>query len=120
MRLCFVVIAVTLLAGCGGAAASQDSGIRGTALLFPSCPVEPCDQGADPSPYKGTFLVRKDGVAVARAQSNDQGRFEVTLPPGRYVVESTESGLPLLKPVDVVVREGEFTSISLSFDSGIR
>ncbi len=115
-----MAIAVTLLAGCGSGAASQDSGIRGTALLFPSCPVEPCDQGVDPSPYKGIFLVRKDGVAVARAQSDEQGRFQVELDPGRYVVESTERGLPLLKPVDVVVRQGEFTNVSLGFDSGIR
>jgi hypothetical protein len=120
MRLGSVMIAVLLLAGCGSTAGSQDSGIRGAALLFPSCPVEPCDQGADPAFYKGTFVVRKDGVAVAQVQTDERGRFEVELDPGRYVVESTENGLPLLKPVDVVVHEGDFTHITLGFDSGIR
>jgi hypothetical protein len=120
MRLGFMIIAAILLAGCGSTPGSRDSGIRGTALLFPSCPVEPCDPGVDPSFYNGSFVVRKEGIAVARVQTGERGRFEIELDPGRYVVESSESGLPLLKPVDVVVHEGEFTDVTLSFDSGIR
>jgi hypothetical protein len=120
MRLGALIFAVIILVGCDSAPGSHDSGIRGTALLFPSCPVEPCDQGADPAFYKGAFVVRKDDVAVGRVQTDERGRFEVELDPGRYVVESTENGLPLLKPVDVVVHEGELTHITLSFDSGIR
>jgi hypothetical protein len=119
MKLVCLLAAVTVLTACGGSSAGgADSGIRGRALLGPACPVEPCS--VSELPYTGSFLVRRDGVVVAKVRTVGKGRFEVRLGPGQYVLESESAGLPLLKPVDVTVREHEFTDVELAFDSGIR
>jgi hypothetical protein len=65
-------------------------------------------------------VVRKDGAVVAKVKTDGKGRFEVRLGPGQYVLESESAGLPLLKPVDVIVDAHEFTDVELAFDSGIR
>lgn len=119
MRFVLLAGLVALLGACGGSAGSADSGIRGLALIAPTCPVEQEDVACDPLPHAGRFLVRKDGDVVARVQTGKDGRFTVRLDPGRYVLESSQ-GLPLLKPVEVSVREHEFTDVTLRFDSGIR
>jgi hypothetical protein len=119
MKLVCLFAAVTVLTACGGSSAGgADSGIRGRALLGPACPVEPCS--VSEPPYTGSFVVREDGAVVAKVTTNGQGRFEVRLEPGQYVLESGTTGLPLLKPVDVTVHAHEFTAVELAFDSGIR
>ena len=119
MKILSLLIAVTLLAACGGSSAgSSNSGVRGRALLGPACPVEPCS--VSEPPYTGSFVVRKDGAFVAKARTDRKGRFEVRLDPGQYVLESESAGLPLLKPVEVTVHAHEFAEITLGFDSGIR
>ena len=119
MKLVCLLTAVAVLIACGGSSAGgADSGIRGRALLGPACPVEPCS--VSQPPYTGSFVVREDGAVVAKVKTNGQGRFEVRLGPGQYVLESETTGLPLLKPVDVSVRDHEFTDVILAFDSGIR
>jgi hypothetical protein len=66
-------------------------------------------------------VVRQAGKVVAQAQTDGQGRFEVGLVPGHYTLESLEGTfLPFLKPVQVTVRDGEFTEVELRFDSGVR
>jgi hypothetical protein len=120
MTLVLLVAIVALLGGCGGFAGSSDSGMRGRAVLSPACPVEPCTV-AEP-PYEGSFAVRKDGTLVAKVTTNDLGDFEVSLEPGRYILQSVAEAesLPLLKPTEVTIREHEFTNVELAFDSGIR
>jgi hypothetical protein len=120
MKLVLLLAIVALLGGCGGSAGSADSGIRGRAVISPACPVEPCDLVE--SPYEGSFVVRNDGAVVAKVKTDGNGQFEVRLAPGAYVLQSEAEAeaLPLLKPVDVTVREHEFTNVTLAFDSGIR
>jgi hypothetical protein len=113
------LLAVAVLSACGGSSTGgADSGIRGRAFLRPACPVEPCSV-SEPA-YTGSFVVREDGAVVAKVKTNGQGLFEVRLGPGQYVLESETTGLPLLKPVYVSVRDHEFTDVILTFDSGIR
>jgi hypothetical protein len=119
MKVVCLLAAVMALTACGGSSSGgTDSGIRGRALLGPGCPVEPCS--VSESPYTGSFVVRKDGVVVAEVKTDGQGRFEVRLGPGHFVLASESAGLPLLKPVDVTVHAHEFTDVELAFDSGIR
>lgn len=75
----------------GSSAGGADSGIRGRALLGPAYPVEPCS--VSEPPYAGSFVVRKDGAVVAKVKTDGQGRFEVRLGPGQYVLESESAGL---------------------------
>jgi hypothetical protein len=122
MKLVALLAAVALLAGCGGTAGSGDSGIRGRAIIR-SCGVPFSEQEcANPPPYVGQINVLRTyrGPIVRTFRSDDGGRFVVRLEPGRYVLESQSGGFPLLKPVEVVVREHAFTRLTLTFDSGIR
>jgi hypothetical protein len=120
MKLVLLIAIVALLGGCGGSAGSSDAGIRGRAVISPACPVEPCTVAAPP--YEGAFVVRKGDKVVATVKTDAEGRFEVGLAPGAYVLQSEAEAeaLPLLKPVQVAVREHEFTNVTLAFDSGIR
>jgi hypothetical protein len=122
MRLIALLAALTLATACGGSSGSTDSGIRGRAVIFPACPVEPCAVATEPTAYVGAFVVEKDGTVVEKVSTDHDGRFEVRLEPGRYVLrsEAEAEALPLLKPTEVTVREHEFTNVTLLFDSGIR
>lgn len=114
MRLALVVVSLAL-AACGSHAA--ESGIRGQALVG-TCAVEV--QGMDcTGPVQTTFEVRESGRVVRTVATDAGGLFSVRLEPGSYVL-AREDGLPSLKPVAVIVREGAFTTVQLGFDSGIR
>ncbi|MEO8291143.1 MAG: prealbumin-like fold domain-containing protein [Gaiellaceae bacterium] len=117
----FLVIAA-LLAGCGGSPGASDSGIRGRAVVGPTCPVEQVGVPCPPEPFQGTFNVNQNGSLVQTVTTDADGRFSVSLEPGDYTLDSvqSDSGLPLLAPVEVTVRPHAFTRVTLSFDSGIR
>jgi hypothetical protein len=59
-----------------------------------------------------------------RVRSGTDGRFRVHLVPATYAVEALPQGSsPLPRPPSarrVVVHAGRFTSITISYDSGIR
>ena len=60
---------------------------------------------------------------VATATSAENGRFRVALPPGHYVIRPenlTGAVVPVAQPLTVTVVAGRFTSVTISFDSGIR
>jgi hypothetical protein len=118
MRLfALLVIAIVLLGACGGSAGSSDSGIRGHAVIG-ICAAE--QQGMDcTAPFRGSFEVRQSVELVRTVQTDGDGRFLVSLDPGRYVLQ-TDDALPYLAPTVVVVRPNGFTEVTLRVDSGIR
>jgi hypothetical protein len=63
-----------------------------------------------------------DDREVARISSNDEGLFQVPLPPGEYTVAPTPGGdsLPSAPPQAVSVVAGSFTEIEINYDTGIR
>jgi hypothetical protein len=123
-----VLLIASLLGSCGDQplAGEGSSGITGRAVLGPTCPVEREDTPCPDRPYAGARLritERGTGDVAATVMAEDDGRFRVPLAPGEYVVdaEPTEGRpLPFAKPVDVTVRPGEFTHVTMSFESGIR
>jgi hypothetical protein len=125
-RLLALSLIAPALSACGdgGPAAVPDSGIRGRALLEPTCPVVTEDMPCPPEPYEGEIWVLAAGSdeLVATVRSGPDGRFEVRLAPGDYVLEgdATAESFPYAKPVAVTVGAGEFTRATLAFDTGIR
>jgi len=125
-----------LLAGCGeipngspGTTTPPPSGVRGTVILGPTCPIGGEPGASDPipclTPYVAQLVVVDgQGVAVAQVTSDADGRFEVTLPPGDYVITPTPpaSGdlFPIAQPLSVVVIAGEYLEIQINYDTGIR
>lgn len=125
MTLTTALASLALAAGAGSSAATTprpvDSGIKGRVLLGPTCPVErqghPCVR-----PYETTLAVypagRSDRVATFR--SGRDGHFRVALAAGRYRLQATHAGLPRLQPLFVTVLRDRFTSVTVTFDTGIR
>lgn len=100
------------------------SGIRGTATLGPTCPVEriPPDPMCADKPYAALLnFSTQNGILVKQLQVQSNGSFEVVLSAGVYVISQAQGKIyPRLSPQTVTVKLGQFTSIHLQFDSGIR
>jgi hypothetical protein len=125
-RTLLALIAASLLAGACAASSSTtgsgESGIRGTVLLGPTCPVETIEHPCPDKPIVANVVVSSpQGKKVAGARSGDDGRFSVSVPPGDYVITVADlQGIPFAKPVSVSVPDGEFVEVTVSVDSGIR
>jgi hypothetical protein len=109
--------------------ATPPSGIRGLALLGPTCPVgNPESPGADDpvpclTPYAAPLVVTdSEGAVVARTNSGADGRFQVNLPPGEYVVTPAtgQNTYPIAQPVSVTVGPGAYVDVEINYDTGIR
>jgi hypothetical protein len=112
-------------AGGGGGIASYQSGIRGTVLLGPICPVmrDPPDPNCADKPYPTTVSVSRVGSSAvfATAESSGQGKFELSLPPGDYTVSAKGgSVMPTCQPVTVTVGPKNYATANISCDTGIR
>lgn len=111
-----------------------ESGVEGQVLVGPTCPVEnvasPCadkpasvalelsSAAANGGPGSGGTIFFKSGV---------DGRFRVAAPPGTYLLDrapcptaSTSCVFPRITPQTVVVHPGQFTSVIVKGDTGIR
>jgi len=123
-RLLHVVAAIALLAGCTGD--SQDTlstGLAGVVLRGPVQPVCQVDVPCEDQPFSATFAVYRGTSRVAQFRSDSLGAFTVALAPGAYrVVPALDA--PIINPAgqakDVEVGAVGFTTVELSFDTGIR
>jgi hypothetical protein len=99
------------------------TGLQGVVLRGPIQPVcrenEPCDD----EPFAASFSVEQGGRVVSSFNSDAKGKFLVYLKPGLYTI-TPGNDAPILFPEaqvkEVEVLAGELTSVTLSFDTGIR
>ncbi len=102
------------------------SGVRGTVILGPTCPVGGEPGATDPvlclTPYSAQLVVlNEQNEVVARVTSDADGRFEITLPPGNYLITPLGGDpYPSAQPVSVLVRPGEYLEVQVNYDTGIR
>ena len=107
------------------------SGVEGTVLLGPTCPVvqDPPDPECADRPYATAIFVYRTGGAtpVLIGNSDPQGRFRFHLPPGSYTLIAkgglpAQAGttLPYCSETSVAVVPGEYTTTLISCDTGIR
>lgn len=104
------------------------TGVSGQLEVGPLCPVEPCSPSSKPA--QGTIEIstaptsRSDtggGQEVATVDTDSNGIFSTSLPPGHYVAtvkKSSASGTS--KPTDFEVVDGVDTDIVVLVDTGIR
>ncbi len=134
-RLAFLILAllgVLIFTGCSEIGIPIEtptprSGIRGTVLLAPTC-AGGGDPGAyDPvlcvTPYAATLVVLDtEGARVAQITSGPDGKFQVDLPPGEYVVTPATGAdtYPIAQPVSVTVSTGQYAEVEINYDTGIR
>ena len=126
---------LTALLGCSSTSGVEEGDLvlsgRGTLAGFvaigPICPVEqegvPCP--VPPELYEGVdVIVREtDGDLAARVDLDDEGRYGVDLPAGRYRVNlDHELGIDRgFSPThEVELRSGQTTELDFDIDTGIR
>lgn len=151
-----VLAAVAIFFGCAGSSPSQDlnknwyqnldwqkigeignkatttpevinSGITGSVLLGPTCPVEriPPDPQCADRPYQGDFVVTPSGgvQVIAKFSSGADGKFKIALKPGEYIIRQSDTTKILPRCPDtgtIKVEEGKFANADISCDTGIR
>jgi len=100
---------------------SSDSGIEGTAAMGPVCPVVQENVPCPDQPFQGTFTVFAAGGKVTEFQTDEQGRFRISLAAGDYVLR-LESPKPMraAKDIPFKVEENKYTLLDITLDSGIR
>lgn len=113
-----------LSVACGGGSGTP-SGIRGTTVVDIGCPTT-MDASACPTrPLAARIEITPvdAGAAPRTVRSGADGRFRVELEPGAYELRPTSqlhAPLPRADPVSVQVCDGEFSTVTIRFDSGVR
>ncbi|MDD5318501.1 MAG: hypothetical protein PHF79_01625 [Candidatus Pacebacteria bacterium] len=103
----------------------QNSGITGTVLLGPTCPVmrNPPDPQCADKLYATTLVVTAaDGSQVIKQfSSKTDGTFSVSLSAGAYVIQSASTGLPRCASSGTIrVVDNQYSSTTIYCDTGIR
>lgn len=120
LRTAALLLLVAAIGCSNPASSSSDSGVQGTAVYGPTCPVQRVGGPSCERPYSGVIVFKQGGKQVATVRSAQNGAFRVSLSPGTYTVGSNGTGFPFVKPLDVVVQPHDYTTITVMFDSGIR
>lgn len=99
----------------------MSSGIAGEVVLRPISPVERPGT-INQRPYAASIHVTDAaGRTVADVRSAADGRFQLALEPGTYVVyPESEAAYPQAQPQRVIVIEHRMTPVRIVYDSGIR
>lgn len=107
----------------------SSSGIRGQALRGPVCPGPQIEEGPEATecadqPYQATFdVLDENEMVITTFQTDEDGRFKVALAPANYtMVDRTDPNelFPRAEAEEVTVQEGEFSEVTIIFDTGIR
>ena len=99
-----------------------DTGVAGQILIGPRCPVVQEDTPCPDQPYQATLTVLdQSGQPVAQFKSDAQGKFRVSLSPGVYTLRPESSdNFTRAAEQSVVVTSGQYTLVTITYDSGIR
>jgi len=127
-RTCILMIGATVSALFSMTAMAETlppgtSGIEGTVVVSPVRP-GPIrkDDGPSVAPVRNTrFVVKASDATVKTFTTDGEGRFQVALPPGRYVVVPEGATPPIGRwrfEVDVVA--DQVTKVTWAADSGMR
>ncbi len=124
--VCPFATTTPVLGGGGGGFTEYHSGIKGTVLAGPTCPVEqnPPDPRCADRPLQVTVSISRISDPthiIATVLSDAHGMFQLSLPPGNYMVGAKgESTLPRCSPVSTTVGPIGYTAIAIRCDTGIR
>ena len=116
---------LVLASACGSDALlgpGAPQGISGKVLIGPQCPVQSLANPCPDLPYEASIDVRVlGGERIARLRSDAEGIFRIGLRPGSYTLQP-ESGdpFPIAQAQNVDVRAGEYSEVTIYFDTGIR
>jgi hypothetical protein len=103
-------------------APSGPSGIEGTIVVSPSRPGPITKDGPSVAPARDLqFVVKADEAIVKTFTTDGEGRFQLALPPGHYIIQREGEAARIGQwrfEADVVA--GQMTKVNWSADSGMR
>jgi hypothetical protein len=101
---------------------ANPSGIEGTVFVSPSRPGPITKDGPSVAPARNVkFLVKAGDATVKTFATDSEGRFQVALPPGHYVI-LREGAAPRIGRwrFEADVAAGQMTKVNWTADSGMR
>ena len=122
-----LAVLTTLVLGCGSAVGGTvtgggtASGLSGKVMRGPTMPVcrvgVPCDE-----PARGVkLLFYRSGKLVARATTNQKGRYRIALRSGPYAVRTNRPRFERVpQPSRVTVPNDRVKTVNFHIDTGIR
>jgi len=116
-------IMILLLATCSlQEATPTDSGVEGQVFIGPVCPVVQAGMDCADRPYQATLTVNSPkGGKIVQVQTDEEGKFKIPLAPGEYILHpESPNVMPFAAEQTLIVEEGTFTQIIVTYDSGIR
>jgi hypothetical protein len=102
-----------------------EGGINGVTVVRSGCPMARAEPTCPEQPVAALLAVMRtsDGVVVSKVQSDANGQFAVTVPPGSYLLRPIGlvggPGHDSL-PVPIEVAAGRYTTVTVLVDSGLR
>lgn len=100
------------------------TGVGGTVLAGPTCPVERAGESPCVRAVAGATIVALDsaGHEVGRAVTDSSGSYFLPLPPGDYriVPQAVQGLMGVAPPATVDVPAGPPAQVNLEYDTGIR
>ena len=122
-----IALIVALLLASGSPASGPSYPVGGSAVAGPVCPVEriPPDPACAPRPVVGAVMViiASDGLEVARATTDTDGRWTATLAAGTYTLtpQAVKGLLGSAPPLQFTVSATTSSvSLDVTYDTGIR
>lgn len=119
------LVLTAVVGGCGhDRAGTGATGIQGTVVIGPTCPVERPESPCPPAPFAARITVLHDGEEVTTYETGKDGRFRIALAPGTYSVRAESlppGGIARFQPLPpVTVPSDGYADLRIEFDSGIR
>jgi len=103
---------------------TPSSGIEGQVTKGPMCPgpVAIGDNTCPDQPYQATISVFDfSNQLITQFESDRSGLFKIPLSPGTYLLHpESDKSLPHAADQTVVVMEGQFTQVTIIYDTGMR
>jgi hypothetical protein len=103
---------------------TPSSGIEGHVTEGPMCPgpVAIGDTQCQDQPYQATIsILNADNNEITKFQTDVAGYFKIPLAPGTYLLHpESDKRLPHAADQSVVVISGQFTQVTIMYDTGMR
>jgi hypothetical protein len=105
--------------------ATGETGINGVTVVRSGCPMARAEPACPEKPVAALLAVMRtsDGLVVSKVESDANGQFAVTVPPGSYLLRPIglvggpgHDSLPM--PIEVAA--GRYTTVTVLVDSGLR
>lgn len=101
------------------APASAGQGVRGVVKIGPAPYCAPgSNSPCGDVPGEATVIVKRSGTVVAERRTGSDGRFQIDLAPGDYVVTARAERTTGCSQTGATVRDGAYTDVSVRCDTG--